>query len=286
MKRRADDDEEAAEAEIAAAISAAKQAPADEEIDGLFCGIAMVHFDVKATPCKQYKSGRQHGEKPLILIYLCIRGLGETPKLMLAEAGAEYTHLASPMGEVDAVSCEWRKRSPNGLTPLMSGLGVPRAKPLSQSSTIIRFLAQRYGMAGDSDLEGFRADNLFETAKDLKGKKDEIKGFADSTTSGAKGPIETAERIAAMLEEMPDPADDTVALNYAQLELLNTLIECDEDAPGCVKELSPTLDAFRAAGVARPRIANYLSSPLRFPPHCGPNYKYTNGPVVRSSFTL
>ena len=49
------------------------------------------------------------------------------------------------MGEEQALSCEWRKRSPNGLTPVLSGLGVPRAKPLSQSATVIRFLAERYG---------------------------------------------------------------------------------------------------------------------------------------------
>ena len=110
-KRAHDADEAEAEAEIATAIAAAKAAPADEEISGLGDGSAMVHFEVEGAACKQYKNGRQRGEKPLVLLYLCIRGLGETPRLMLAECGASYTHLASPMGEAQAASCEWQELS-------------------------------------------------------------------------------------------------------------------------------------------------------------------------------
>lgn len=189
------------------------------------------------------------------------------------------------MGEEQAVSCEWRQRSPNGLTPLLSGLGVPRAKPLSQSRTIVRFLARKYGMDGETELDYFRADCLFETAKDLGGKTDEIVGASADATAGAKGPAATAASIAAMLEGMPDPADHKAPLNFGQLELLQVLLECEETAAGCVKALSPALDAFRAAGAARPRIASYLSSPLRFPRFAA-GYKYAAGPVKRSSFAL
>ena len=262
-KRKADEDEDLAEAELAAAIAAAAKAPADEEIGGLGDGTAMVHFEVDGGKCpKQYKAGQRKGEKPLIFLYLCIRGLGETPRMMLAECGASYTHLASPMGEEQAVACEWRKRSPNGLTPMLSGIGVPRAQPLSQSGTIVRYLAQRYGMAGDSELEGARVDCLYQTVKDLSSKKSEITGKAEEKTEGSKGPVATAASISAMLEAMADPADAEAALNYGQIELLNVLIDCEEQAEGCVKALSPQLETFLKAGVARPRMAKYLSSAL------------------------
>jgi len=244
----------------------------------------MVAFEIPGQKVKQYQAGRQSGEKSLILMYLCIRGLGETPRLMLAECGAAYTHLASPMGEPQAVSCEWRKRSPNGLMPMMSGLGVPRAKPISQSATICRYLAARFGMMGATELDRARADTLYETAKDLKGKTGEIVGTAEDATEGAKGPTALATCIAAMLEEMPDPADDSAALNYGQMELLNLLMQCDETSPGCVRKLHPSLEGFRASGVARPRIAAYLASPMRFPTFVSPTYRYTDGPVKRSSF--
>jgi len=284
-KRKADEDEDVAEMELAAAIKAAAEAPADEEIGGLGDGTAMVHYEVVGECPPQYKPGRQKGEKYLVLIYLCIRGLGETPRMMLAEVGASYTHLASPMGEDQAVSCEWRKRSPNGLTPMLSGLGVPRSQPLSQSGTIIRYLAGRYGMAGESELDVARADCLYQTVKDLGAKKSEIIEVADAPTEGAKGPSVTAATIGAMREAMPDPSDAAAALNYGQIELLNLLLDLEEQAAGCVKALSPALDAFRAAGAARPRIAKYLASPLRFPAIV-PGYRYKAGPVKRASFKL
>ena len=197
MKRKADADEDAAEAEVLAAIEAAKAAPADEKLAGLGSGSAMVHFDIKGSKCKQYKDPKQRGEKSLVFLYLCIRGLGETPRMMLAEAGAEYTHLASPMGEEQAVSCEWRKRSPNGLTPMLSGCGVPRAAPISQSRTIVRFLGSRLGMAGEDELAGLRADTLYETAKDLAGKSEEV--LAGESSDGAKGARATAASTCARI---------------------------------------------------------------------------------------
>ena len=218
--------------------------------------------------------------------YLCIRGLGETPRMMLAECGASYTHLASPMGEDQAVACEWRKRSPNGLAPMLSGIGVPRAQPLSQSGTIVRYLAQRYGMAGDSELACARADCLYQTVKDLSSKKSEITGDAkECITEGPKGPAAAATSISAMLEAMPDPADAGAALNYGQIELLNVLIDCEEKAEGCVKSLSPRLETFRKAGASRPRMAKYLSSPLRFPATV-PGYRYKGGPLKRAAFKI
>ena len=140
-------------------------------------------------------------------------------------------------------------------------------------------------MVGATELEGLRADVLFETAKDLKSKKAEIVGTAADATTGAKGPTATAENLAAMLDDMPEASNADAALNYGQIELLNLLIECDESEPGCVGKLSPALDAFRAAGAARPRIAEYLASPLRFPAIV-PGYRYKAGPVKRSYFAL
>jgi hypothetical protein len=95
---------------------------------------------------------------------------------------------AGAVGEDQAVACEWRKRSPNGLTPLLSGCGVPRATPLSQSRSIVRYLAARLGMAGATELAAMRADVLYETAKDLGAKTAEIIGEEGAVvTDHAKG---------------------------------------------------------------------------------------------------
>lgn len=257
-------DEDTAEAELSAAIAAAAAAPASEEIAGLGDGTAILHFPVAGALGPQYREGRRDGEQPLVFLYLAIRGLGETPRLMLAEAGATYEHLASPMGEDQSIAAEWRRRSPNGLTPIMSGLGVPRATPLCQSSAIVRYLAGRYGMDGGDELARARADSLFETARDLRGKGAEVRA-GEYETAGAKGAVLMAENLLKMLAGMGDVKDASAALNYGQIQLLNVLLEFDEDVPGCVERLSPQLDAWRKAGAGRKGIAAYLRSGMRFP---------------------
>jgi len=275
------DEEEKAEAELAAAITAAKEAPADEDISGLGGkdGHAVLHFEIKpSTAPAQYANQKLPSEKPLVFFYLAIRGLGETPRLLLAEAGVEYTHLASPMNEPQSLSLEWRERSPNGLTPTISGFGIPRSAPVAQSSTIVRFLGRRLGMEGEDWL---RADTLFFTAKDMAGKKSQV--LEGSGEDGAKDASALARRCLAMLADMPDPADDGSAINYGQMQLFNFLSGCDESKPGCVASLLPELDAFTKAMAARPRIADYLASNMRFP-NVNESYQYVGGPLSRAHF--
>ena len=69
--------------------------------------------------------------------------------------------------------------------------------------------------------------------------------------------------------------------------LLKSLLDFEEAAPGCVKKLCPALDMFLQAAIARPRIAAYLTSPMRFPTIAGAgDYKYVDGPVKRSAFAI
>ena len=68
-------------------------------------------------------------------------------------------------------------------------------------------------------------------------------------------------------------------------ELLKALLDIDAAAPGCLTAFSPALETFRTAGAARPRIAAYLRSPLRFP-DIVPGYQYKAGPVKRSAFAM
>lgn len=273
-KRKAEDleaDEAKAEAELAATIAAAEAAPADEKVTGLGSGTASIYFKVPGIsppPWENYAEHPKVGEKPLVLAYFAIRGLGEVPRLLLAEAGAAYEHIAITGGETQANSLEWRTRSPNGLLPMMSGLGVPRSAPLSESSAIIRFLARKYGMAGADELEAARIDTLFETAKDLADKKAHITNEDEGSSglSEVQLPTTLAKRVEEMLNDMAPAKDDSAVFNYGQIQLLQFLLSCDEVTPGCVAKLSPALEEFRKTAAARPRIAAYLASPMHFPP--------------------
>jgi len=279
--------EETAEAEIAAAIAAAKAAPADEEIAGLHFGVAPVYFKVEPKGKRPWQYRQPRG-KPLVFAYLIIRGLGETVRLMLAEAGIPYEHFAITMAEPQSVALEWRKRSPTALMPMMSGIGVPRATPLCQSRAIIRYVAACAGMDGGDEASRARVDMMFETAKDLGEWQDKI--ISGEPDSGSKKSFANLfASLTTMLEQSPSAADPDAALNFAQLELLKVLLAIEERAPGAVKSFSLALDNFRTIAAARPRIAAYLASPMRFPMTCNEagidgKYKYAKGALRRSAF--
>lgn len=287
-----------AETEIEAAIRAAIAAPADDEIEGLGPSDAPLYRKLNPTPKSQYNTTLEKAEKPILLTYFSIRGMGEVPRLILAEANMPYETLVMVGGEDQSVAMEWRSHSPNGLLPLLSGAGIPRSCPISQSSTIIRFLAKRLGMDGNGDggdaMAALRVDNLYETSKDLGGS-DNIATIAsvdpNKDYNAFKGPFATGRSIEKMLVEMPDPKDPESILNYGQLHLFYTLLRCEARRGGCVKEnLGDVLDAFRVHMENRAGLKEYLASSGCFPFTMGElgqsgGYAYSTGPRKRGDIT-
>ncbi|KAH8060373.1 hypothetical protein JL720_13536 [Aureococcus anophagefferens] len=170
-----------------------------------------------------------------------------------------------PGGEAPDVVGDWRAKSPNGLLPIATGLGVPRSSPISQSSSIIRFLARHFKLdGGDDEASKVRADVLFETAKDLGAKASEVveaTGAGDAETASAKE--------AALFREL------------AKIEAKG----------GDLSRLSATLAAFKEHVANRKRIRACLDSPLCFPDTFGEigqegGYAYASGPKKRSEFAL
>jgi len=283
-----EDEEKKAEQEIETAIQAAKAVSPDDMISGLGAskGVVYIQYRPSKSP-SQYKTLLLPNEKPLLLTYFIIKGLGEVPKLMLAECGAHYDQIAIVGGEDQSAAINWRARSPNGLLPTISGIGIPRSTPLSQSGAIIRFLADRFGMKGKSINDAAMADVLYETAKDIGSKADIVCSVNPTKDlSSAKEPFALALRVEKMLESMPSPADDGAALNFGQLQLLHTLMKCEARRSGCVKEnLGETLDIFRLDMEKRTGIASYLKSKACFPftgVEIGSDgYIYPSGPLRR-----
>lgn len=226
-------------------------------------------------------------KKKLVLTYFAIQGLGEVPRLILAETGMAYESIAALGGEDQSIAMEWRSRSPNGLLPMLSGAGIPRSSPISQSGAIVRFLAKRLGMDGKDVLASTGADVLYETAKDLGGKTEVISSAnPEKEYSVAKGPFATGKRIEKMLVNMADPKDEGAALNYGQIQLLNVLLKCEVQRNGCVKEnLGGVLDDFRINMENRVGLKAYLNSTARFPftngELGGEGYTYSTGPLKR-----
>jgi len=273
-------------------IAAARAAPASESISGLLGPVpssAPLFFEVrpKGAAPEQYL---QPAGAPPLFSYFAIRGLGEVPRLMLAEIGAPYDHMATIGGEDQAMCANWRSRSPNGLLPTLSGLGLPKARPLSQSGSIIRFLAKKYGMTGATVEDDARADWMYETANDLSKHTDALLAAGPSADKdmAPKGPYALALRLELALKNAPRAADHDAALDYGQIQLLYALFKLEERCAGLVGRLGAGLDEFRVAGVSRPRIKAYLEAtgyPMQFPATFGElgkeGYNYASGPLVR-----
>ena len=133
-------------------------------------------------------------------------------------------------------------------------------------------------------------DVLYETAKDLNGKKREIAAVYPETTakdySTAKGPFAIGKRLEKMLKTTADPMDHNAVLNYGQIQLFQVLQCCEGWRTGCVKEnLGEELDVFRVNMENRPGLKEYLNSSARFPLTKGESgdegYVYANGPLKR-----
>jgi len=287
-----------AETEIIVAKEAAAAASQEREIVGLGVSDGVLHLQFNPSPKVQYNTtiDASSGEKPILLTYFAIQGLGEVPKLILAETGMSYEFIGVIGSEEQSLAMEWRSRSPNGLLPMLSGLGIPRAVPISQSGAIIRFLAKRLGMDGGNDvIASSRADVLYETGKDLGGseKKEVIASTINTEEekdySVAKGVFATGKRIETMLRDMPDPKDENVVLNYGQVQLFQVLLHCEARRKGCVREnLGMVLDTFRINMENRSGLKEYLTSTARFPFTKGDlgqegGYVYSTGPLKRSA---
>lgn len=289
-KRKAGVDEEEAEKEIQAAIKASQQASPDEQIAGLLSpSSAALYLQIRPeqVPPPQYKR-LSADEHPIILTYFAIKGLGEVPRLILAEAGVSYDTAAVFGGSDQSVSMEWRARSPTGLLPMLSGCGIPRSTPISQSGSIICFLSKKFGLEGTNEMESVMSDVLYETAKDMGQHKDLICAKdPEKDMAKAKLPFAMALRVERILEDMPDPGDDSAALNYGQIQLLYLLMNCEARRSGCVREnLSTKLDDFRIKMESRKRIASYMKSSGCFPYTKGEiglegGYEYVSGPIQR-----
>ena len=296
--------EAAAEASLLHAKTLASAASSAEHITGLAFGpgapTAPLYFEVRPDAANrpgQY--ARPAGER-LVLTYFAIRGLGEVCRLVLAEVQAAYDEVSVIGGERQADVLEWRANSPNGLLPTVSGLGLPRSEPASQSGAVLRFMAEKYGLHGHGTDDGggggvarVRSDTLFETARDLKAHKKEVIGPRDAAAEEEmkpKGPWALAKRIEAMLALAPRAEDPASALSLGQLELLHCLLTFEEaGGEGTVARLGAGLEAFRAAAAARPGIRAYLASGHRFPATFGDlgvegGYSFAAGAKARVEF--
>ena len=110
------------------------------------------------------------------LVYFNVRGLAETSRMILALGEQKYEDFRYPLDVVDMtthqmVKEEFDKDKADG--KLVSSLNkVPYLEVdnqiIPQSKAIERFLASRFNMMGESDIERARIDSICECVRDFK----------------------------------------------------------------------------------------------------------------------
>ncbi|XP_033746354.1 glutathione S-transferase-like [Pecten maximus] len=93
------------------------------------------------------------------LHYFPIRARGELIRLLFAAAGKTFTDQIITFADWPSKKSEM----PTGQLPVLEIDG----EKLSQSLTIARFLSREFGLAGDSNLDQARADQVVDTIGDL-----------------------------------------------------------------------------------------------------------------------
>ena len=110
------------------------------------------------------------------LVYFNGRGLAETSRILLAIAGAEYEDFRYPLevrdwathdfvkAEFDADKADGKLAGSLDKVPYLEVDG----NIIPQSKTIERFLARKFGMFGQNDVEAAKIDAICEYVRDFK----------------------------------------------------------------------------------------------------------------------
>jgi prostaglandin-H2 D-isomerase / glutathione transferase len=112
----------------------------------------------------------------LRLVYFNARGLGETSRLILAYSNATYEDYRYPIqindwkthdivkDEFDADKNEGKLLKSCNKVPYLSVDG----EIIGQSKAIERYLARRFNLMGDNEIEAFKIDSICEWVRDFK----------------------------------------------------------------------------------------------------------------------
>ncbi|KAI6219830.1 hypothetical protein M3Y99_01635100 [Aphelenchoides fujianensis] len=92
------------------------------------------------------------------LMYFPVRNLGECPRLIFHYANVPFEDFKIPFDEWPTT---YKNKTPYGKIPVLEVDG----KPLCESTTIIRYLAKRYKLAGKTRWEKAKVDELLELHK-------------------------------------------------------------------------------------------------------------------------
>jgi len=199
--------------------------------------------------------------QPLRLTYFAGRGRAEQIRWLLAATGVEWTeavlHSSEQFKALAAQDCAF------GQVPLLEIDGLK----LVQTQAIIRHLARRGELVGNSTSEQALADSVAEAALDFRASVLALPFSGDKAAC-----VASIERYAPAFERLlATSASDFIsggeALTYADVLLAEACTSYNEAGGECAVSSArwPRLAALVERVVASPLLAAYLAGPQRYP---------------------
>ena len=125
------------------------------------------------------------------LVYFNVRGLAETSRILLSIGGEEYEDFRYPLEVIDMSKYEMKKEEfdsdkADGKLSLslnkvpfleVDGVTIP------QSKAIERFLARRFNMMGENELDAARIDSICECVRDFKDLYQKVRSLPEADRS-------------------------------------------------------------------------------------------------------
>jgi len=191
-----------------------------------------------------------------VLTYFGFRGLGEPIRLLFEDLGQPYEDRRIGFGG------EWE-----ALKPQMQFRQIPRLEvdglTIFQSQAILRCLARRHGLGGESETERLRCDVGAEAARDLQQRLWDHFWSPGSDAPDAARAFEQgtlALQLALTADWLGDaPFVGGERVRFADYYFVTVLDEAAAFFPAAIR-LAPTLEAYRQRMYSRPGIAAYAAS--------------------------
>lgn len=187
------------------------------------------------------------------------RGRAELARLIFAEAGVKY--------DDERVGENWPQLKASGKLPFgqLPALEVD-GHVYAQSMAIARYLARKFGLAGESEIDGLRVDMILEELMEISGKMWETmrtpaEKLADAQKSFSE---EFLPKHVAFLEKQMQEGGGPYFLgnrvSAADLALFNLLQSLEAKTPDDFANLPGSLRADYDAVAKRPGIAAWIAA--------------------------
>jgi len=187
------------------------------------------------------------------LTYFNGRGLGELPRLVLAEAGVAFDDV-----RVDDIA-DLKPRLPFGQVPFYEEGDFK----LSQSNTIARYIARQSGLYGNDARTAAKIDMIVDGINDIRAKGYAIRNAPEDKKEEEKKKFanEVLPQWTGYFEKIVKSSGGPWALGseftLADIALYNLFFSVKVDYPDVLKN-SPTLTSLSQRVTERPKIAKYI----------------------------